>query len=244
MTDYRHSHIRKGDEYDAALDSSPWDAYMHRVEAAFLEETIPGLFAQKPRYLDFACGTGRITSVVAPMTSEFMGVDVSESMLAEARKKLPGGRFVAADLTRERPDIGQFDLVTSFRFLGNAQPELRSTALAAINRHQPTGGYLIVNNHRNPTSLANLVSRMRGAAIGVDLTHRLVRRLLKSGGYEIVGVRPFGVWQYRAKLESLGAANPGVAKRLEHLLCAECLAPIAPDAVVVARKVGDAGDRP
>ena len=85
MTDYRHSHITKGDEYDSALDSNPWDAYMHRVEAAFLQEIVPNLFAEKPRYLDFACGTGRITSVVAPMTAECTGVDVSESMLAEAR---------------------------------------------------------------------------------------------------------------------------------------------------------------
>ena len=134
--------------------------------------------------------------------------------------------------------------MTSFRFLGNAQPALRSAAIAAINRHQPMGGYFIANNHRNPWSLANLTGRVRGTAVTVDLTHRLLRQLLKSGGYEIVAVRPVGVWQFRARLESLGATNPDLAGRLERLLSAGFLAPIAPDAVVVARKVGDRRERP
>jgi SAM-dependent methyltransferase len=237
--DYRHSHIQKGGEYDDALDANPWDAYMHRVEASFLSETVPRLFSDEPRYLDFACGTGRITSVVAPMAAQVTGVDVSESMLAEARKKIPGGAFVFADLTRESPDLGLFDLVTSFRFFGNAQPELRMAAVAALNRHQPTGGYLIVNNHRNPISLANLSGRLRGSTVEVDLTHGLLRRLLNSGGYEIVMVRPVGVWPFRAKLESLGDTNPVLAEKLERLCHARFLAPIAPDAVVVARKVRD-----
>ena len=43
--------------------------------------------------------------------------------------------------------LGLFDLVTSFRFFGNAQDELRSSALAAINRHLRPQGYLIINNH-------------------------------------------------------------------------------------------------
>lgn len=240
--DYRHSHIEKGHEYDDALDANPWDRYMHGVEATFLSEVVPGLFRDRPRYLDFACGTGRITSVVAPMAADVTGVDVSESMLAEARKKMPDARFVFADLTREQPDIGLFDLVTSFRFLGNAEPELRAAAIAALNRHQPIGGYLIVNNHRNPASLANLSRKMRGSAVDVDLTHRRLSRLLNSGGYEIVKVRPVGAWQFRAKLESLGETDPALARKLEGWCRARILAPIAPDAVVVARKCRD-GDQ-
>lgn len=237
--DYRHSHILKGDEYDDALNANPWDTYMHRVEAAFLEEVVPRLFDEGPRYLDFACGTGRITSVVAPFASETMGVDVSESMLAEARLKVPSGHFVFADLTRERPELGLFDLVTSFRFFGNAQPGLRVAALRALNRHQPIGGYLIINNHRNPTSLANWTSRLRGATVDVDLTHRILSRLLNETGYEIVTVRPVGAWQYRAKLESLGETNPGLAEKLERVFRAGFLTPVAPDAVLIARKVRD-----
>lgn len=240
--DYRHSHVLKGDEYDDALNANPWDTYMHLVETSFLEEVVPGLFDERPRYLDFACGTGRITSVVAPYAGETVGVDVSESMLAEARRKVPSGHFVFADLTRERSELGQFDLITSFRFFGNAQPELRVAALGALNRHQPTGGYLIINNHRNPASLASWTSRLRGATVDVDLTHRILNRLLNEAGYEIVTVRPVGAWQYRAKLESLGKTNPGLAEKLERVFRGRFLTPIAPDAVIVARKVRDGSD--
>jgi SAM-dependent methyltransferase len=242
MADYRQSHIEKGGVYDAELAADLWDSYMHRWEERHLREIVPSIFQGKaPRYLDFACGTGRMTAAVAPMAAEVVGVDISKSMLAVATQKLPNVKFILGDLTRERPDLGVFDLVTSFRFFGNAEPDLRSAALRALNLLQATGGYLIVNNHRNPVSLANMIHRARGNELKMDLTHRRLRGLMKAGGYKIVDVRPIGVWRYRAKIMSAVGANPERAETLERLFRARVFAPVAPDAVIVARKVQDHG---
>src|SRR5438874_9368849 len=115
--DYRDSHRTRGGDYDRTIFSTPLDAYADKWEAHHLGRVLQKLYASRiPRYLDFACGTGRITQRVEPLAVESIGVDVSESMLAAARLKCQKTRFVCVDLTREEPDLGTFDLVTSFRF--------------------------------------------------------------------------------------------------------------------------------
>ena len=64
--DYRDSHLAKGDTYDASIAAQPFDAYMAQHEEAWLRDVIPRLMPRGGRYLDFACGTGRITAIVAP----------------------------------------------------------------------------------------------------------------------------------------------------------------------------------
>ena len=50
--------------------------------------------------LDFGCGVGRLTRALAVRTGDAFGVDISESMLAEARRNVPAG----AAFGRELPD--------------------------------------------------------------------------------------------------------------------------------------------
>src|SRR5262245_37552937 len=98
---------------------------MARWEAQYVVEIISRCFPDRvPRYLDFACGTGRLTAVVAPMAMDVVGIDVSRSMLKAAASKLPSARFVCGDITTEDLHLGSFDLVTTFRFFGNAEPAL------------------------------------------------------------------------------------------------------------------------
>src|SRR4051794_14793106 len=98
--DYRRSHLERGRSYDQTLAQSPFDHYMDEVERLRLQEIVRRLFpADIPRYLDFACGTGRITQLVAPMAREAIGVDVSPSMLEAARSKCSQAKFLLADLT-------------------------------------------------------------------------------------------------------------------------------------------------
>ncbi len=86
--DYRHSHLAKGDTYDATIATQPFDAYMAKYEEEYLREVIPRLTRGGGRYLDFACGTGRITSIVAPLVTESVGVDISESMLERGAREV------------------------------------------------------------------------------------------------------------------------------------------------------------
>src|SRR5688500_16110062 len=185
--DYRSSHQHKGDVYDGVISSSPFERYMDDWEKRHLLRIIPQLFPTgKPRCLDFACGTGRVTSRVEPMASESYGVDVSESMLNSARAKCRSTTFVCADLTKEDVDLGTFDVVTAFRFFGNAQDELRASALHAIHRRLRPGGYLVMNNHRNPNSFLAVWRRLAVGKAEMDLSLHKLKSLLRAHGFIVV----------------------------------------------------------
>jgi len=234
--DYRDSHLAKGDTYDASIAAQPFDAYMAQHEEAWLRDVIPRLMPRGGRYLDFACGTGRITAIVAPFADESVGVDISESMLATARGKCPQTRFVCVDLARENPDLGSFDLVTSFRFFGNAQQELRLAALDAIVRRLPHGGHLVINSHRNPHSVGALLQRAGGLQHGMDLSYFRLRRMLRERGLCIVAVRTIGFWVLRSRLRTASALASRGGRIAERLLRHRAWAAFAPDCIVVARK--------
>lgn len=239
MEDYRCSHQRKGGDYDATLSASPLDAYMDRWEAHHLEQWLPGLFPGGiPRYLDFACGTGRIVQRVEAHAGDACGVDVSDSMLNMARGKCRTARFVCADLTRGDAEPGPFDLVTAFRFFGNAQDELREAALAAINLRLRPGGYLILNNHRNPSSL--LARRMAAVAEEMDLSHAKLGSLLRRHGFEIARQCAIGCWIFRFRLATARVLESAHAGVLERMFQHPWFVPWAPDALVAARKTSSA----
>lgn len=236
--DYRESHINKSANYDEFISSSALDAYMDRWEARYTLEILSRLYPINiPRYLDFACGTGRITQRIAPFALEAYGVDISPSMLELARKKCPTAQFVHADLTQKDIEFGLFDLVTSFRFFGNAQDELRSSALQAINRHLHLNGHLIINNHRNPKSILALISRLGGdPGHGEDLSHAKLKSLLESNGFKILETLPIGLWVYRYKLASKKCLESPKTEFWEKITKLSALSRWAPDSVIVAVK--------
>ena len=237
--DYRAVHLEKGSKYDANLAESPFDAYMAAWERKHLPAIVKRFYPQGPqRYLDFACGTGRITQVVAPHAGETVGVDISPTMLEHARLKCPGASFVEADLTKASVDLGRFDLVTSFRFFGNAQQDLRAAVLPALNRALKPGGYLIINSHRNPRSIAALMHGLTGGEpSGMDLHWGKLKGLLRRHGFEIAQVLPIAAWMVRFKLQAQ-AHDPRRAARLERRYGHPIFASVAPDVLVVARKLG------
>ena len=234
--DYRQTHLAKGDSYDATIAAQPFDAYMAQLEADYLRELVPRLTQGRGRYLDFACGTGRITSIVAPLVNESTGVDISESMLAAARAKCPETRFVCADLARQAVDLGQFDLITSFRFFGNAEDELRNAALAALSRRLRSGGHLVINSHRNPHAIGALLQGIAGREHGMDLTYWKIARMLRAHGLRVVRVRAIGFWVFRARMRTADALNGRAASLAEWMFRHRVWAPLAPDCVLVARK--------
>jgi len=235
--EYRQTHLDKGGTYDATISGQPFDAYMARIEAAYLREVVPKVVNDRSRYLDFACGTGRITETVSPLVGESVGVDVSDSMLAVARQKCPGVRFLCIDVAQESADLGQFDLVTAFRFFGNAEDHLRHTVLRALAGLIRPSGHLIVNNHRNPHALGSLIMSAAVRQSGLDLTFGKCQKMLHAHGFKIIAIRSIGLWLVRARARNdaalLGSRRAVSAERLfRHRVWA----PFAPDCVIVARR--------
>jgi polysaccharide pyruvyl transferase WcaK-like protein/SAM-dependent methyltransferase len=153
------------------------------------------------RHLDFACGTGRATGFVEGFADTTVGVDVSAAMLARAQERFPSTRFVRGDVMKDPgllDRLGPFDLVTMWRFVAPAEPELRLAALSAVARSMEDGGVLVVNNNANRTSLhsaALLVRSLLRAPPRRDgiyrgfLSHRELGRLLQAVGLSVVGTK-------------------------------------------------------
>jgi SAM-dependent methyltransferase len=151
IKDYRKSHAAKGygNRYEKSFSADRRAGfYWQNYELPFLNKLFAELAGNNSGpVLDFACGTGRITKVLNNYFSDITAIDVSEEMLRIARKTLPEVKYYQADLSREKIFTRKFKIITAFRFLLNAQPELREKCLAQLYEHLYDDGILIINNH-------------------------------------------------------------------------------------------------
>lgn len=207
MNDYRKSHsaAQCARDYDAHYNSGRGYFYWNYFEKPYLEKLFARLAKEIPgRYLDFACGTGRILEIGAAHFIDSVGIDVSENMLAVARQKAPNVHLIRADLTADAPEIGRFTVISLFRFLLNAEDELRSVVLSWLRKVIAPGGVLIVNNHLNTYSLAGRFCQLRnllnGEPKGRVLSDREVKSVLGRFGFNIFEQHGFGLippWRKR-----------------------------------------------
>lgn len=86
--------------------------------------------------LDFGCGVGRLTRPLAELTGDAVGFDISEGMLAEARKHRQSGlSFVSSFPARK------FDWVVSLIVLQHITPEVGHQAIERLLKAvAPAGG--------------------------------------------------------------------------------------------------------
>jgi SAM-dependent methyltransferase len=235
--DYRFSHLKKGLDYDQSLSGDAFDAYMMFWESRILVKEISHLFRSTPfKYLDFACGTGRITHELERFANESIGVDVSESMLAEATKKCVRTKFICEDLTMSNSNIRDVDLITSFRFFGNAQDELRKKALQFMSNTLRKNGYLIINNHRNPNSLRIKAAKLTGYKDEADLTYGKIKALLKEAGFSIERSHAIGWWILRYKWKKYAKNITRTNSFLQQCFGSSIFVPTSPDMLVIAKK--------
>ena len=146
-----HQHASKGIEYDEHYQSQSWQRYVWLREKEIISKILRKYFGNRDiHFLDFACGTGRITSFLENRVKTSTGVDLSNSMLTIARKKLKRTEIVQADITTENIlKERKFNLITAFRFFANAEAELRLAAIKALADLLAEDGYLVFNNHHN-----------------------------------------------------------------------------------------------
>ncbi|MFL5920048.1 MAG: class I SAM-dependent methyltransferase [Gaiellaceae bacterium] len=103
------------------------------------EEDVEGLCRaiaslEPARTLDVACGTGFLTQ---HLRGHIVGLDQSESMLEEARSRVPGADFVQGDALSLPFGDGAFDRVFSGHFYGHLDYRQREQFLAEARRVAP-----------------------------------------------------------------------------------------------------------
>jgi SAM-dependent methyltransferase len=197
------------------------------------------------RYLDFACGTGRLTQYFATIAKTSVGIDISAAMIKTAQAKCPNVNFVIADISKssDLDELGPFDFISIFRFLAPAEPALRVSTLKVLTAHLARDGLLLINNNANAASLLYLTLVLKRCLSGLRLrdlveyrqsmSFKVLRRLLRESNLEIVETR--GVCYFPSHLTS---RLPKVFwYPLERLLGYLNLFPsLAVNQIVVARK--------
>ncbi len=245
MESYRESHKRKGADYYDTFATIPHRAILWKLERTVLDRIVRERFlGVKPRYLDFACGTGRILGHLEPRVESAVGVDVSSSMLQIARANVPAASIIEADITRSDV-LGplRFDLITAFRFFPNAEPTLRSEVMAKLAEHLTPGGYLVFNNHKNQNSLVRRILRWRNRLLSEAelMSMEEVQGLVCGAGLHIVMAYPLGIlpvterrtprpYWLIAGLEDLASRIPGVLPLAQNIIYL-CRKPLHPDSM-------------
>ncbi|MFF8955644.1 class I SAM-dependent DNA methyltransferase [Streptomyces sp. NPDC014894] len=126
-----------GDEYQARFDRIASEGGDVHGEADLVRSFAPATV------LDAGCGTGRVAIELARHEIAVTGVDLDESMLATARRRAPGIRWLRHDLTGL--DLGQsFDVVV---MAGNVPlftpPGTEPALVAGVAGHVRPGGRLV-----------------------------------------------------------------------------------------------------
>lgn len=145
MTERHDDHARRAYDalapaYDLLTTEHDHDRWTELLEACARDAGLQGT-----RLLDVACGTGNTLVPMLRRGYQVTGVDVSEAMLAEARRKTAtAARLVTGDM-RRLALLGEFDLIWC---LGDALNYLDSeaelaAALAGFRRNLTADGVVV-----------------------------------------------------------------------------------------------------
>lgn len=162
MKNYALSHVgsRFGEKYEEHIRSGFYSLVWEDLEKPILTKELSRLRPANDPALDLACGTGRVTGHVAGSGFAARGIDISEDMLAVARRRHPAATFARADIT-QCSDGARYRLITAFRFFQNADPGMQRAALDYIGRALADDGIAVVNLHANPSSPYGMYHRAR-----------------------------------------------------------------------------------
>lgn len=129
----------------------------HRVELTELVSRY--IIHPQSSVLEVGCGTGLVYERLVPSlvaNDKYVGVDVSEKMLAIARRKFPQGTFLPGDGYELEFETGAFQLTLCFEVLGHIQrikkfltELLRVTNRICLFTVWPSQGDDIIENREN-----------------------------------------------------------------------------------------------
>jgi SAM-dependent methyltransferase len=204
MTKTYSDFFTKGSEaekYDEVVyNPNSYSSLLWEIERAQINEILSGFQDAQGnnQHLDFACGTGRITSLFRDSKWSSTGIDISGAMLERAKVSNDQAKFIVMDIINcDAASIAQhverYDLITSFRFILNAEPALRLKAFQVLHKFLKPTGKLVFNNHGNlagakllglPRDLKRRKQDGRSDA-GYFLSHRKVIELMNNTGFTV-----------------------------------------------------------
>lgn len=112
------------------------------------------------RVLEIGCGTGTLTAMMAEQGAAVTAIDASPLMLAEAQKKVSGGRAFQTPVTLEHMDAtliadrfppASFDLIVSTLVFSELPPDEQRYVLEACAKLLAPGGRVLIADEVNPS---------------------------------------------------------------------------------------------
>lgn len=131
------------------------------------------------RVLDAGCGFGRFAAALMEHGCEAVGVDISPTAIAEAKRRCPGPTYLVADLLQPLPGgVGPFDaLVSMYSSFGYGVTEAEDRAMLEAFRHAlKPGGRMVMqlsdlerSRHRLKTDEGVVVRETNGVIERLDV---------------------------------------------------------------------------
>lgn len=116
----------------------------HDIDAAFALAGDP----ENPRVLEIGCGDGRDAAEIVKRTNNYVGIDVSEGMLAIARSRVLGAEFIRADAA-EYEMSENLDIIFAFASLLHLRDtEVKSVLDRGHEALRPGGIFYISLKHQ------------------------------------------------------------------------------------------------
>jgi len=185
--------------------------WIWELQRPYVQREVEAVRQQRSRIrlLDFACGTGRVLSFVENLAEESIGIDISAEMLRLAAAKCRKSTLIEGNLAENLSLVtGPFDVITMFRFILNAGPELSVAILRILHPMLlASHGRLICNVHGNSRSLRRFAlaahrssQASQSAQPGESppmleqMSPRQIEDLFRQTGYRIISAYGFGLF--------------------------------------------------
>lgn len=169
-----------------SLLASVYDAIMAEVEyddwVAFVlrQATLRGF--RGGRLLDLGCGTGNATAPARARGFVVDGLDASDAMLREARRKMPDGRFVRGDFRTFELGARYALVYAIFDSLNNLlDPSDFLRAARRVRNHLEPGGWFVFDANTTP-GLRELWEGGRAEGWADDVYYRWEHSFIEATG--------------------------------------------------------------
>lgn len=143
----RDYHDRIARDFDGSLEENhPIVDEFYRIQFARINNFFTSVGKERMRVLDLGCGTGFLEKYVDPRRHSVLGIDISEGMLNQARRKFPEADYRIGDIAQP-PEPATYDLVmlnSVLHHLRDPWPVVTAAAAAVA-----PGGCLFIGNEPN-----------------------------------------------------------------------------------------------
>lgn len=131
-----------------------------------------------PRILDFGCGTGWLSEMLAK-SGPIIGIDLAESAIATARARCPHGSFFAGDIFKMSLPADHFDVVVSQEVIAHVPDQLVYINRAA-NVLKPRGYLIITTPNKFVIDRADVFPAQPPEHVERWLSMRPLKKLLRT----------------------------------------------------------------